>query len=422
MNEDGVKISQLPVADKLADGDVVAGVSEGETKAFPVDLLKGQTIEIAQEGGESATAVMSQKATTGAVAAEATARENAISAEATARSEAIQSLQSSVEANTAAISAEATARETADQSEATAREQAISALQTQVQTDLQNYYTKTQTDQMVSAIPKFAISVVQTLPTENISTTTVYLVPSGEESPNMYVEWIYAGDKWEELGAQTVDLTDYYTKTEADGAFVAKSDFTITADGQTRANNLPSGNIIRNFLTDNNSTATQAIVTGQRRDLSNGVDAKFSLNLPMASTTQAGCVTAADYSRIPVTVSGSAAEVVAITPKEWTPVAGTTLTTTKTASFFILTVPIQATTGEEEPGLRAKIEYTDGGTLYNSTLWPLYEPPTLPISGANTYIFGGRVNLAKGKEIRASVYTTASGLKIFNSNNSLTQI
>lgn len=248
MNEDGVKISQLPVADALANGDVVAGVSEGVTKAFPVDLLKGQkgdpgapgapgpqgepgepgapgkdgsdaTVDIQQTTGASTTAVMSQDATTKAINAETSARETAV-----------QGLQSSVEANASAISAETTAREGAISAEATARQGADSTLQTavdnlatQVATDLQNYYTKTQTDQMVSAIPKFAISVVETLPTENISDTTVYLVPSGEASPNMYVEWIYADGKWEELGTQTVDLTDYYTKTEADAKFALQS-------------------------------------------------------------------------------------------------------------------------------------------------------------------------------------------------------
>lgn len=94
----------------------------------------------------------------------------------------------------------------------------IETLQARVQTDLTNYYTKAETNELVSKIPKFAIEVVDTLPTENISNTTVYLLKSSEEAPNLYTEYIYVNEAWEELGAQTVDLSDYYTKTETDAA------------------------------------------------------------------------------------------------------------------------------------------------------------------------------------------------------------
>lgn len=240
-------ISQLPSASAISTGDVVAGVAGGKTKKIDVDLLKGQkgdpgpkgetgaqgpegpagppgetgpagpagpegpqgatgpagpagkdgtdaTVDIKQTTGTSTTAIMSQDATTKALNDEAAARESAISAEEVARAN------------------------------------AITALSNQVNSDLQNYYTKTQTDRMVSAIPKFAISVVDTLPTENISTTTVYLVPSGDESPDMYDEWIRVNNNWEKLGTQTVDLTDYYSKTQADEKFVPK---TRTINGQS---------------------------------------------------------------------------------------------------------------------------------------------------------------------------------------------
>ena len=56
--------------------------------------------------------------------------------------------------------------------------------------------------------------VVNALPTENISTSTIYLVPSttpGEE--NIYDEYIYVNGNWEHIGSTTVDLSDYVTKT-----------------------------------------------------------------------------------------------------------------------------------------------------------------------------------------------------------------
>jgi hypothetical protein len=86
--------------------------------------------------------------------------------------------------------------------------------------DLINYYKKNETynrteiNQMVSAIPKFAIEVVEKLPTTKISNTTIYLLTSGAEEKNLYTEYIYVNNSWEKLGTQTVDLTNYYTKEE----------------------------------------------------------------------------------------------------------------------------------------------------------------------------------------------------------------
>lgn len=76
-------------------------------------------------------------------------------------------------------------------------------------------------DNLVSTIPKFSVEVVTSLPTENISTTTVYLVSSGSEEQNLYSEYIYVQDKenpelfkWEKLGEQRIDLSNYTTKEE----------------------------------------------------------------------------------------------------------------------------------------------------------------------------------------------------------------
>lgn len=83
---------------------------------------------------------------------------------------------------------------------------------TNLVTDLVNYYTKTQVDNLISTIPKFAIAVVDTLPTQNISTTTVYLLKENEDSGNLYTEYIYVNNTWEVLGSQKVDLTGYATE------------------------------------------------------------------------------------------------------------------------------------------------------------------------------------------------------------------
>lgn len=78
-----------------------------------------------------------------------------------------------------------------------------------VASDLADYYTSAQVDQKLSAIPKFDISVVQSLPTTGISDTTVYLVPSQDpDSQNIYTEYIYVDSAWEILGSQAINLSD----------------------------------------------------------------------------------------------------------------------------------------------------------------------------------------------------------------------
>lgn len=102
--------------------------------------------------------------------------------------------------------------------------------------NLANYYLKSETytqdevKALVSAIPKFSIQVVDILPTEDISTTTVYLVKSGEETDNLYIEYIYVNGAWEYLGKQTVDLSSYALKANVPTKL---SELTNDSDFQT---------------------------------------------------------------------------------------------------------------------------------------------------------------------------------------------
>jgi hypothetical protein len=77
----------------------------------------------------------------------------------------------------------------------------------------------------ISTIPKFSIEVVKTLPTTDISDTTVYLVKTSEtETGNLYTEYIHVNGAWEELGTQTVDLSDYYQKEETQELLAKKAE------------------------------------------------------------------------------------------------------------------------------------------------------------------------------------------------------
>lgn len=114
----------------------------------------------------------------------------------------------------------------------------INEIDNKVQNDLQEYYKKTETynkeeiDNKISTIPKFDIKVVESLPTSNISETTVYLVKSGEESNNLYTEYIYADGKWEKLGEQEGDLSNFYNKNEIDDKFTESNNKITNIENQ----------------------------------------------------------------------------------------------------------------------------------------------------------------------------------------------
>lgn len=65
--------------------------------------------------------------------------------------------------------------------------------------------------------------VVQTLPLVDISTSTIYLVPKQTaQTDNIYDEYINTdgtSQGWELIGTTEIDLSNYYTKTEADNRF-----------------------------------------------------------------------------------------------------------------------------------------------------------------------------------------------------------
>lgn len=85
--------------------------------------------------------------------------------------------------------------------------------------DLSDYATIEWVNGQISAIPKYATSVVQQLPASDISNTTVYLVPSTDpDDQNLYTEYIYVNGAWEKLGVQKIDLTNYVTNDSLEAA------------------------------------------------------------------------------------------------------------------------------------------------------------------------------------------------------------
>lgn len=85
---------------------------------------------------------------------------------------------------------------------------------TKLVNNLQYYYTKTEIDALIA--PNLRFQVVQSLPTTNISPTTIYLLPNNVgESTNVYDEYIYISTAqtpyWELIGSTRVDMSLYQT-------------------------------------------------------------------------------------------------------------------------------------------------------------------------------------------------------------------
>lgn len=106
--------------------------------------------------------------------------------------------------------------------------------------NLVNYYTSAKVDELLAAISTLDIQVVAELPSDEISTTTIYLKPkSSGQGQNIYAEYIYVSStsKWEQIGDTQVDLSTYLQKT-GDGSqvtvtFVESGERTPFATGET---------------------------------------------------------------------------------------------------------------------------------------------------------------------------------------------
>ena len=113
----------------------------------------------------------------------------------------------------------------------------IASFITKAVNDLTYYYLKSDTysknevDQLIAAINQFELVSVQTLPTASASTMgKLYFVPSSDpKTQNVKDEYITLAVtenntttySWELIGSTTLDLTNYYTKTQTDDAITA---------------------------------------------------------------------------------------------------------------------------------------------------------------------------------------------------------
>lgn len=83
---------------------------------------------------------------------------------------------------------------------------------------LDNYYTKTETDKMVSDCSGVSVMIVGSLPSQG-NEKILYFTPTSHASlGNIYDEYMWINGKWEEIGSSYTDLSNYYNKSQIDTA------------------------------------------------------------------------------------------------------------------------------------------------------------------------------------------------------------
>lgn len=159
---------------------------------------------------------------------------------------------------------------------------------------LANYYTKSQAysksevDSLISAITTMNIEVVASLPTQDISTTTIYLVPSADpQTQNVKDEYINTDGTsagWELIGSTAIDLSGYVQKSQTAG--LLKNDGTVntTIEGAVTAN----------------TNAISAIKDGQSIDSFGDVESALDDKVDWESNTLTGVHNLFDYKNTPI--------------------------------------------------------------------------------------------------------------------------
>ena len=103
-----------------------------------------------------------------------------------------------------------------------------------------NYQTYTDVAGMIASIPKFELKIVDELPVEG-QKMVLYLVPKtsagGDDIYDEYI-WLESTSSFELVGSTTLDLSDYYTKTEADVLLADKQPNAVIVTTQNTYNDV----------------------------------------------------------------------------------------------------------------------------------------------------------------------------------------
>lgn len=86
--------------------------------------------------------------------------------------------------------------------------------------NLINYYNKTESyskdevNNIIGNLNKLDAQIVASLPTENISTSTIYLIEAEPTGSGIYNQYMHINNEWASLGSTAIDLTEYVKNTD----------------------------------------------------------------------------------------------------------------------------------------------------------------------------------------------------------------
>lgn len=138
------------------------------------------------------------------------------------------------------------------------------------------------------------IEVVDQLPTENISTGTIYMVPNTSGS---YDKYVYSNSEWVNLGSSEVDMSDYVKKADAiTGLSVSGTTVTFTkGDGKTGTITTQDTNT-DTMVTQSNTTGASVYPILLKNGTGSGTVTKEALfNSDVTVTPSTGTITATTF-------------------------------------------------------------------------------------------------------------------------------
>ena len=95
---------------------------------------------------------------------------------------------------------------------------------------VKNKADKTYVDELISSLTLLDVKKVDVLPTTDISTSTIYMVPrKASTKDNVYDEYIYVNNSWEHFGTTDIELSEYLKKTRKIAGMELTSDITTQA-------------------------------------------------------------------------------------------------------------------------------------------------------------------------------------------------
>lgn len=133
----------------------------------------------------------------------------------------------------------------------------------------------------IATLQSVSFQIVQQLPATG-EQNIIYLLPKSSSSTNnVYDEYIWINNSWEQIGTTSIDLSDYYTKTQADDKFVEKQ------TGYT---------LSQNDYTNTDKAKLDGVATGAQVNVIESVKvndvalaiANKSVNIPIVSATANG--------------------------------------------------------------------------------------------------------------------------------------